>query len=113
MTASPAARPLAVRAAALRHERKLPRFARPGLAHRFGRANFLRARLRPADPSEKDIKLTQKLGQLQPFIASHRNARANLHLSRQPNTFLAPGHASFQHHGSLPSSGLPEHKWYN
>ena len=40
--------------------------------------------------SEKDAKLAQKLGQLQPFIAvSHRNAWANWHLLGQPNTFLA------------------------
>ena len=44
-------------------------------------------------PSEKDTKLAQKLGQLQPLIAvsySHRNVWANLHLLGQPNTFLAP-----------------------
>jgi hypothetical protein len=42
--------------------------------------------------SEKNAKLAQKLGQLQPFIAdSHRNARANWHLLGQPDTFLAQG----------------------
>jgi hypothetical protein len=40
--------------------------------------------------SEKDVKLAQKLGQLQSFTAdSHRNAWANLHILGQPNTFLA------------------------
>ena len=40
--------------------------------------------------SEKDAKLAQKLGQLQPFLVYyHRNARAHLHLLGQPNTFLA------------------------
>ena len=47
------------------------------------------------DPEgEKDAKLAQKFGQIQPFIAaySHRNARrANLHRLGQPNTFLAAG----------------------
>jgi hypothetical protein len=43
-------------------------------------------------PSEKDAKLAQKLGQLQPFIAVlPRNAWPNLHLLGQPNTFLAEG----------------------
>ena len=41
--------------------------------------------------SQKDAKLAQKLGQLQPFFYpySHRNARANWHLLGQPNTFVA------------------------
>jgi hypothetical protein len=40
--------------------------------------------------SEKNAKLAQKLGQLQPFIAdSHRNARANWHLLGQPDTFFS------------------------
>jgi hypothetical protein len=41
-------------------------------------------------------KLAQNSGQLQPFIAvfpqNDRNAWANLHLLRQPNTCLTPGH---------------------
>jgi hypothetical protein len=47
--------------------------------------------------SEKAAKLTQKLGQLQPFIAvmlyPHRNAWANLHILGQPNIFLAARHS--------------------
>ena len=39
--------------------------------------------------SEKDAKLAQKLGQLQPFIVVlHRNTWADLHFLGQPNTFL-------------------------
>ena len=38
--------------------------------------------------SEKDAKLAQKLGQLQPLLYYHGNARANLHRLGQPNTFL-------------------------
>jgi hypothetical protein len=48
--------------------------------------------------SEKDAKLAQKLGQLQPFLAvfrySHRNARTNLHILGQPNTVLVSAGAS-------------------
>jgi hypothetical protein len=41
-------------------------------------------------PSEKDAKLAQKLGQLQPFPALFpRECMANLHILGQPNTFLA------------------------
>ena len=40
--------------------------------------------------NEKDAKLTQKLGLLQPFaLYSRRNAWANLYISDQPKTFLA------------------------
>ena len=40
--------------------------------------------------SEKDAKLAQKLGQLQPFVAVFlQECMANLHLLGQPNTFLA------------------------
>ena len=40
--------------------------------------------------SEKDAKLAQKLGQLQPSLAvPHSKAWANSHLLGQPNTFLA------------------------
>jgi hypothetical protein len=43
--------------------------------------------------SEKDTKLAQKLGQLQPFFILWRysvcNAWADLHLLSKPNTFLA------------------------
>jgi hypothetical protein len=40
--------------------------------------------------SEKDTKLAQKLGQLQPFIAVFpQESWANLHCLGQPNTFLA------------------------
>ena len=42
--------------------------------------------------SEKDVKLAQKLGQLQPFIAVFpQECMANLRLLGQPNTFLARG----------------------
>ena len=34
------------------------------------------------------MKLAQKLGQFQPFVYSHRNAWANLHLLSQPDSFL-------------------------
>ena len=45
-----------------------------------------------ASPGEKDTKLSQKLGQLQPLqLCSHRSALANLHVLSQPNTFLALG----------------------
>jgi hypothetical protein len=60
----------------------------------------LSSRLKPARwqdrawlASEKDAKLAQKLGQLQPFIAvfpqRYRTAWTNLHILGQPNTFLA------------------------
>ena len=41
--------------------------------------------------SEKDAKLAQKLGQLQPFYRCipHRNAWGNIQFSGQPNTLLA------------------------
>ena len=41
--------------------------------------------------SEKDVKLTQKLGQLHLFVAVyfHRNAWANFHILGQPNAVLA------------------------
>ena len=52
-----------------------------------------------APRSEKDAKLAQKLGQLQPFIAVlPQECMANLHLLRHPNTFLATA-AGDVHHG--------------
>ena len=62
--------------------------------------------------NEKDAKLAQKLGQLQPFaLYSRRNAWANLHLSGQPKTFLAmlPRSMSANHgrHAPPPSSPRP------
>ena len=40
--------------------------------------------------SEKDAKLAQKLGQLQPFIAVYpQESMGQLDLLGQPNTFLA------------------------
>ena len=42
--------------------------------------------------SEKDAKLAQQLGQLQPFTAVFpQEAWANWHILGQANTFLAPG----------------------
>ena len=46
----------------------------------------------PRGASEKDARLAQKLGQLQPFLAAlpqEWNVRANSHLLSQPNIFLA------------------------
>jgi hypothetical protein len=75
----------------------------PGSATASTRSSARWRAWRPCSPSEKDAKLAQKLGQLQPFIAVFRQeciAWANLYILGQPNTFLAAG-------ASRPG-GLPE-----
>ena len=68
-------------------------------------ARGLAERDRGGAQGDKDAKLAQKLGQLQPFIAVLIiivNARANLHILGQPETCLALG----LHH-ELDRSGRP------
>ena len=61
-----------------------------------------RARRAGDEPSEKDAKLAQKLANFSLLLLHfHRNAWANLHLSAQPNTFLAPV-------GQTEDAGMPE-----
>ena len=58
--------------------------------------------------SEKDAKLAQKLGQLQPFVAVFlQECMANLHLLGQPNSFFAAAPALLPRGLRLPRLGLP------
>ena len=60
---------------------------------------------RSGHASEKDAKLAQKLGQLQPFIAVFpQECMRHLHLLGQPNTFFARD-------GRGLTAGIPDRRW--